>query len=51
MCNEKGHGQHFGHGCFPFGGKDMHQMMHLLHIGNCLLSNVNIHYGLQIALH
>ncbi len=27
MCNEKGHGPHMGHGCFPFGGKDMHQMM------------------------
>ena len=27
MCNEKGHGQHFGHGCFPFGVKDIPQMI------------------------
>jgi len=27
MCNEKGHEPHIGYGFFPFGGKDMHQMM------------------------
>ena len=38
MCNEKGHGPHIGHGCFPFGGKDMHQMMNKFgrHMKDCM---------------
>ena len=38
MCNEKGHGPHMGHGCFPFGGKDINQMIHKFgrHMKDCM---------------